>query len=188
MRSDLHIKRVIVYDATSGRSVTVNITPENLTPQSTFAMLKEVEIQKEQEELQRQEKLQKQIEEQKQEELQRQEELQKKIEQQKQEELQRHKKALKQQRYEQERKKALEKKEMAFEKTEPVKNQAIRNKLIELDTKLANEQNERKKQILKNQKRKILQPYIIRISRHGYNYKTMTDERILQLGESLGII
>lgn len=28
-RSDLHIKRVIVYDATSGKSVTVNITPEN---------------------------------------------------------------------------------------------------------------------------------------------------------------
>lgn len=43
MRSDLHIKRVMVYDATSGRSVTVNITPENLTQQSTFTMLKEVE-------------------------------------------------------------------------------------------------------------------------------------------------
>lgn len=43
MRSDLHIKRIIVYDATSGRSVTVNITPENLTQQSTFTMLKEVE-------------------------------------------------------------------------------------------------------------------------------------------------
>ena len=170
MRSDLHIKRVIVYDATSGRSITINITPENLTPQSTLTIFKEVEAQKEQEKLQKQE------------------ELQKKIEQQKQEELQRHKKALQQQRYEQERKKALEKKEMTFEKTESVKNQAIRNELIELDTKLANEQNERKKQTLKNQKRKILQPYIIRISRHGYNYKTMTDEQILQLGESLGII
>ena len=43
MRSDLHINRVIVYDATSGRYVTVNITPENLTQQSTFTMLKEVE-------------------------------------------------------------------------------------------------------------------------------------------------
>lgn len=61
MRSDLHIKRVIVYDATSGRSVTVNITPENLTPQSTFAMLKEAEKQMEQEELRMQEELQKQI-------------------------------------------------------------------------------------------------------------------------------
>lgn len=28
-RSDLHIQRVIVYDATSGKSVTVAITPEN---------------------------------------------------------------------------------------------------------------------------------------------------------------
>lgn len=28
-RSDLHIKRVIVYDATSGRSVTVTVTSEN---------------------------------------------------------------------------------------------------------------------------------------------------------------
>lgn len=46
MRSDLYIKRVIVYDATSGRAVTVNISPENLTPQSTFAMLKEVEYQR----------------------------------------------------------------------------------------------------------------------------------------------
>lgn len=29
-RSDLHIKRVIIYDATSGKSVVVNIEPENL--------------------------------------------------------------------------------------------------------------------------------------------------------------
>lgn len=43
MRSDLHINRVIVYDATSGRSVTVNITPKNLTSQSTYAILKETE-------------------------------------------------------------------------------------------------------------------------------------------------
>lgn len=43
MRSDLHINRVIVYDATSGKSVTVNITPKNLTSQSTYAMLKETE-------------------------------------------------------------------------------------------------------------------------------------------------
>ena len=28
-RSDLNIKRVIVYDATSGKSITVNIDPKN---------------------------------------------------------------------------------------------------------------------------------------------------------------
>ena len=78
MRSDLHIKRVIVYDATSGRSVTANIAPENLTPQSTYVMLKEVDEQKKQEELRRQEKLQKQIEQEKQEELKKQQALEKK--------------------------------------------------------------------------------------------------------------
>ena len=43
MRSDLHIKRVIVYDAVSGKSVTVNITPKNLTSESTYKMLAEAE-------------------------------------------------------------------------------------------------------------------------------------------------
>lgn len=165
LRSDLHIKRVIVYDAASGRSVTVNVTPENLTSQSTYAMLKEVEEQEKQEELRKQEELQKWIEQEKQ------EELQKQIEQKKQEELQ--------------KQQELEKKEQWRKKKQ------ISEKPKNLDKLSRKEQVSRyTNRISKNKHTDIVTNYIkLHCKKQYKNISTtiyhLSDEQIIELGKLL---